>query len=175
MRVIIFVVILCAVHVESQFWKYPQQLLSTWLRQGKTGSDKVTTIPPIIISNLTAKTAVTTKSLPKTTLPVKIETKRPTKAKTVTTQITTVKTTTLPPTTTKRFFTTLTTKKLFLTSSASTETSTLMETTTHEVTATTEEPRENHRTHEFYLSKREKPQVKIASNISQVSPKIGKF
>lgn len=45
----------------------------------------------------------------------------------------------------------------------------LPDTTTQEVTGTTEEPRDNHRVHDFYLSKREKPEVKIASNISQVS------
>ncbi|XP_065166311.1 mucin-2 [Atheta coriaria] len=44
---------------------------------------------------------------------------------------------------------------------------TFYDTTTQEATGTTEEPRDNHRQHDFYLSKREKPQVKIATNISQ--------
>lgn len=52
-----------------------------------------------------------------------------------------------------------------------TEASTLQDSTTQDVTVTTEESRDNHRVHDFYLNKREKPQVsKIASNISQVSP-----
>ncbi|EFA11430.1 uncharacterized protein dsx-c73A [Tribolium castaneum] len=159
MRVFIFVAILCAVHVESQFWKYPQQLISTWLRQGKTGSDKVTTIPPATVAKLTTKPPVTKGA------PLKSESKRPTKAKT-TMGATTAKTTMVPVTTTK-LNGTVTTRRIISTSSAATETSTIVETTTHEVTATTEEPRENQRTHDFYLSKREKPQVKIASNISQ--------
>ncbi|KAJ3640155.1 hypothetical protein Zmor_003471 [Zophobas morio] len=156
MRVFIFVAILCAVQVESQFWKYPQEFLSSWLRQGKTGSDKVTTVAPTTLN-------LTTRGLPKTTLPAK----RPTKAKGTTVEVTTAKTTMVPLTTTRKINGTLTTKRIFSTSSFATETSTFMETTTHEVTVTTEEPRENQRTHEFYLSKREKPQVKIASNISQ--------
>lgn len=44
----------------------------------------------------------------------------------------------------------------------------IFETSTQEM-LTTEEPRDNHRLSEFYLTKREKPQIKIASNISQVS------
>ncbi|KAH0819268.1 hypothetical protein GEV33_003519 [Tenebrio molitor] len=163
MRVVILVVILCAVHVDSQFWTYPQQLISTWLRQGKTGSDKVTALPPTPPANLTTKTSPTTKGLQKTTLPAKSETKRPLKIKT--TQVTTVKTTMVPISTTKRL--NATTRRIVTTSSAATEATPFDETTTHEPTATTEEPRENQRTHEFYLSKREKPQIKIASNISQ--------
>lgn len=51
-----------------------------------------------------------------------------------------------------------------------TEASTLLDTTTQEVTGTTEEPRDNHRVHDFYLNKREKPEVKTASNnVTQVS------
>ena len=40
---------------------------------------------------------------------------------------------------------------------------------TQEDTGTTEEPRDNHHIHDFYFGKREKPQIKITSNISQVS------
>lgn len=138
------------------------------MRQGKTGSDKVTTISPATVAKITTKASSTTKGAPKTTLPIKNDNKRPSKTKT-TPEVTTVKTTMVPVTTTKKLNGTVTTRKIISTSSSATETSTLVETTTHEVTATTEEPRENQRTHEFYLSKREKPQVKISSNISQVS------
>lgn len=55
-----------------------------------------------------------------------------------------------------------------------TDASTLLDSTTQDVTVTTEESRDNHRVHDFYLNKREKPQVsKITSNISQVSPDHG--
>lgn len=76
---------------------------------------------------------------------------------------TTVALTTMPSTTARKANTTVT--------AATTEASTLQDSTMQDVTVTTEESRDNHRVHEFYLNKREKPQLsKITSNISQVSP-----
>lgn len=65
-----------------------------------------------------------------------------------------------------------TSRKMNSTATAvTTEASTLQDSTTQDVTVTTEESRDNHRVHDFYLNKREKPQLsKITSNISQVSP-----
>ncbi|CAG9855136.1 unnamed protein product [Phyllotreta striolata] len=48
----------------------------------------------------------------------------------------------------------------------STDGSTIYDTTS-DITGTTEEPRDNSRTHDFYLSKRERPQIKVSTNISQ--------
>lgn len=116
MRAIVLIVAVFAVHVDCQFWKYPQDLLGgfSWLRQSKTVQETPTSTEA---SNATeARTWGTSKQ----------------------------------------------------TTTAGTDATTLVDSTTQEVTGTTEEPRDNHRVHDFYLSKREKPQVKIASNISQV-------
>lgn len=160
--IIIFVAILCAGQAESQFWKYPQQFFSSWLRQGKTGSeDKVTTIQANTNTDFTEGTS---KSLSRTTVPVKIETKKPRVKATITPV-----TMTVPVTTIEKSSNSATTKRQYFTETTETA-STFVDTTTHEVTATSSEHlRENQRTHDFYLSKREKPQIKIASNISQVS------
>lgn len=79
---------------------------------------------------------------------------------------TTVALTTIPSTTARKANTTLTI--------ATTEASTLQDSTTQDVTVTTEESRDIHRVHDFYLNKREKPQLsKLTANISQVSPDHG--
>lgn len=75
---------------------------------------------------------------------------------------TTVSLTTVPSTTARKGNVTAT--------AATTEVSTLQDSTTQDVTVTTDESRDNHRVHDFYINKREKPQLsKITSNISQVS------
>lgn len=160
--IIIFAALLCAGQAESEFWKYPQQFFTTWLRQGKTGSeDKVTTIQANANTNFTKEPS---KSLPRTTVPVKIQTKKP-KIKATVTSVTT----TVPVTIIEKSSSSATIKQLSF-SETTENTSTFVDTTTSEVIATsTEQLRENQRTHDFYLSKREKPQIKIASNISQVS------
>ncbi|CAH0562694.1 unnamed protein product [Brassicogethes aeneus] len=153
MRVLVLFAMLCvAVQVDSQYWNNPQEFLSTWFRQGKTG-------------NLTSEKPTTTIL---TTTPLQTTTQ----AQTVTMTKTTPSWTTVPLTTQQQASTTTKTTtqqkaNITTTSSTTTEAVTVPETTTHESTGTTEEPRDNHRTHDFYLSKREKPQVKIATNISQ--------
>lgn len=161
--IIIFAVILCAGQAESEFWKYPQQFFTTWLRQGKTNSEnKVTTTQTNAITNYSKEA---TKSLPRTSASVKIETKRPKFKATVTVPVTITE----PVTILEKSSSSATTKRLYFTETTET-TSTFVDTTTSELTATSSEQfRENQRTHNFYLSKREKPQIKIASNISQVS------
>lgn len=210
MRVIYVVIVLliCAVHVESQFWKYPQNMLTNWLRQGKNSGDKVSTTsilttkpttpttsyqttssqPTQTATTTTTPTTIsggiisTTRNLPTTYQQIKLNDtlKRTNKIKTtaktnvVATKMTpiwstvaiTTQTTLNIKRTTNNNLNTASTANLF------TETSTIYDATTttatsQDVTATTEEPRE--RTHNFYMNKREKPQVKIATNISQAS------
>lgn len=193
MRAIIIISLVIAVQVDSQFWKYPQQFLNnfSWLRQGKTGTVSdvpiVTTTPsstnmyttkliPLTTVNATKQSKLTKpseiidsrttykNSKPKTTTP--ITTAKPTLTKTNTTPSwSTIPITTLPSTRTYK-----TTTNVTITTTTDTEATTIsLDTTTQEVTGTTEEPRDNHGLHDVYLSKREKPQVKNASSISQVS------
>lgn len=173
MRVIVVVGILCVVQVESQFWDHPQNLFQSWFRQGKATSHREVTLPPP--TTVATKSESTVKSSVATTLTETTGTKKLAKAKTTfiplqTSTKPTAVLTTLPVTTQS----TTTARKTTLNdnseaASTLTEGSTVYETTTHDVTGTTEEPRDNSRTHEFYLSKREKPQIKIAANLSQVS------
>lgn len=192
MRAAIFLSLVIAVQVDSQFWKYPQQFLNNfaWLRQGKTGG--VSELPPTTTPAITSMFTTKITSPGETTKPVKVTNpsesgdsrttfKKTTKSKVTTTPITTGKPTTtkihttpiwstIPVTTLASTRTFKTTINVTATTATDTEATTmLLDTTTQEVTGTTEEPRDNHRVHDFYLSKREKPQVKIASNISQVS------
>ncbi|KAK5639242.1 hypothetical protein RI129_011734 [Pyrocoelia pectoralis] len=175
--------------VNCQFWKFPQEILNSfsWIRQGKTTNEKTTTLlPPTIITEKTRNETLASTKPPKTTKPYKANTV----TETIPTKIVEIKSTTKkrfqktkPPTT---FTQTVTTTPIWTTvqlttlspttikksnpttvEATETETSTLLDTTTQDVTGTTEEPRDNHHAHDFYLSKREKPQVKIASNISQ--------
>jgi hypothetical protein len=184
MRSLIIVALVCAVCAEAQFWKLPQDIFEgfSWLRQGKTGGDRSSTLaafgtnkPGVGVTapfEKTKGTKTTVSEMPttikRTTKPkVTPNTKQNTKA------VSNTVWTTVPirtqPTTTGR-----TTAQTVTTTSMSTETSTFMETTTQEDPGTTEEPRDNHHVPDFYLNKREKPQVKIASNISQVSNKNSK-
>ncbi|KAG5899456.1 hypothetical protein JTB14_015309 [Gonioctena quinquepunctata] len=154
MRVIILVCVLCATEANSQFWNNPQNFFQNWLRQPKSGLKRETTtkLPSTATITTTKKTAETT--VPYST---KIES---------TTQLPK-----LPPTIAISDTTVSSTSRKFTITSSigtSTEASTVFETTTYDVTGTTEEPRDNSRTHDFYVSKREKPHIKIIStNISQ--------
>lgn len=173
MRVIVVVGILCVVQVESQFWDRPQNLFQSWLRQGKTAALRDTTLAsPTTAAAMSANTSKIVSG--PTTLSETNATRKLAKAKTTSTPVQfstrmTALSTTLPVTTQS----TNTARKTTLNdngeaASTLTEGSTVYETTTHDVTGTTEEPRDNSRTHEFYLSKREKPQIKITANLSQV-------
>lgn len=168
MRVLVFVSLLCVVQIDCQtnFWDYSQNFLAKILRQGKSSADRVVTSTPVVTTPIPTSTKI------HTTL--------------YTTQSTKTPSTTLVPTSTA-FYTTLPTdsstvgKNLTPITSTAAVTSTItdystastvLDTTTPDFVATTGEPRENPNSHEFYLSssiKREKPQIKISSNISQVS------
>ncbi|XP_050519448.1 uncharacterized protein LOC114339964 [Diabrotica virgifera virgifera] len=143
MRAILFMSLLCAVRVESQFWSSPN-FLQSWFRQAKNELKReITTNRP--------DTIITTWKITETTIPyVKTET-----------------TTKIPSTII--FSSETTPRKLSLVTSTitSTDGSTIYDTTNSDVTGTTEEPRDNSRNHDFYLSKRERPQIKISTNISQ--------
>uniref|UniRef100_A0A6P7GRM3 T-cell immunoglobulin and mucin domain-containing protein 4-like n=1 Tax=Diabrotica virgifera virgifera TaxID=50390 RepID=A0A6P7GRM3_DIAVI len=144
MRAILFMSLLCAVRVESQFWSSPN-FLQSWFRQAKNELKReITTNRP--------DTIITTWKITETTIPyVKTET-----------------TTKIPSTII--FSSETTPRKLSLVTSTitSTDGSTIYDTTNSDVTGTTEEPRDNSRNHDFYLSKRERPQIKISTNISQM-------
>ncbi|XP_031335869.1 uncharacterized protein LOC116165508 isoform X2 [Photinus pyralis] len=175
--------------VNCQFWKFPQDIFNSfsWLRQGKTTNEKTTTQLPTTTLIEKTRNEPSTKPPKMTkitnpykiitvteTIPPKIETKSTTKKRfqktkppttltqtaTATPIWTTVVLTTLSPTTIRKSNPTTT-------GTTETEMSTILDTTTQDAIGTTEEPRDNHHVHDFYLSKREKPQVKIASNISQ--------
>ncbi|KAL1492699.1 hypothetical protein ABEB36_010915 [Hypothenemus hampei] len=161
MRVLVFVGLLCAVQVQSQmdFWDLSQNFLSKLLRQGKNSVERV----PANISITTTLSPSTSKTISPYTTQLFIN-KNKTTTPLTTTQtesITTSKSTIIQGTTS-------------LSSSTTTDfstASTVFDTTTPDFVATTGEPRENPNSHEFYLPstiKREKPQVKISSNISQV-------
>ncbi|CAG9759571.1 unnamed protein product [Ceutorhynchus assimilis] len=173
MRVLVFVSLLCAVHIEAQtnFWDYSQNFFSKLLRQGKNSVERVVTTPiatTLVPTTARPPTKMTTPSYTtqmflanktQSTTPITITTTTyftttPTESTTITKAYTSVTTSTTPATSTVVDFSTA---------------STVFDTTTPDFVATTGEPRENPNSHEFYLPniKREKPQIKIASNISQ--------
>lgn len=174
MRVLVFVGLLCAVQIESQsnFWDYSQNFLTKLLRQGKNSVERIVTSTPV----------PTTKVVTNTSLPTKITTP-------YTTIFFTNKTQSSPPatpSTTATFTSTQTESSIITKTYTSTATSTtpftstlsdfstastIFDTTTPDFVATTGEPRENPNSHDFYLPhiKREKPHIKMSSNISQVS------
>ncbi|XP_057655543.1 uncharacterized protein LOC130893439 [Diorhabda carinulata] len=143
MRALLIVYLLCVVRAEPQLWDSPN-LLHSWFRQARSDLKRdLTTKPPSSIT--------TTKKIQETTIPLL-------KSETVTK---------LPST--LPFYTETTPKKINLITStiSSTDGSTIYDTTVNDFTETTEEPRDNSRNHDFYLSKRERPQIKISTNISQ--------
>lgn len=164
MRAVTVIAVVLAVQVNSQFWKYPQEFLNnfSWLRQAKTADATRATDVPAPFSGSTA--TLSTASEPQAPLKTNVTSATVRKAEiTERASSPTSPVTTSYTTTAKRQTTTT------MVATATTDASTILDSTTQEVTGTTEEPRDNHRVHDFYLSKREKPQVKIAANISQVS------
>ncbi|CAH1964442.1 unnamed protein product [Acanthoscelides obtectus] len=151
MRVLLTFLLLCVVQVRPQIWEYPQKILDTWLRRAKSDGAHYTTF--------------STSSFTKTTLPSTESTTLydSTKPNNLTTAATT--TIDINSTSTPGVFA----KKSTLISDGSTvfEASTTEEFTTNDSVETTEESRDSSRTHEIYLPKKEKPLIKISSNISQ--------
>ncbi|XP_066158699.1 probable maltase-glucoamylase 2 [Euwallacea fornicatus] len=169
MRVLVFVGLLCAVQIDCQtnFWNYPHNFFTKLLRQGKNSVERVvgtttpgtTTLAPTTIKNTTPYT--TQFFLSNKTQPTRPATTSTTTQYTTTqiqTEFSTVKNVTTP-------FTSTTTPAISTTIDFSTA-STIVDTTTPDFVATTGEPRENTNGHEFYI-KKEKPLIKISSNISQ--------
>lgn len=175
MRVLVFIGLLCAVQVESQsnFWDYSQHFFTKLLRQGKNSVERVVTTTPIATTLAPVTTRSSTKiTIPYTTLLFFSNKTQPTTP--VTTSTTTAFTTTQTESTTiTKIYTPTATSTTPATSTFTdfSTASTVFDTTTPDFVATTGEPRENPNSHEFYLPniKREKPQIKISSNISQVS------
>ncbi|CAH1153641.1 unnamed protein product [Phaedon cochleariae] len=151
MRVIILVGVLCAIRADSQYWNHPQKIFQGWFRQPRMSM--TTKVPSLSTKPIADTTTVLTTKIDSTTV---------TPAKLPSTLSTLTDTT--PSSTSRRFTGAGTTSSIGTT--GTTEASTF-ETTNYDVTGTTEEPRDNSRTHDFYLSKREKPQIKISTNISQ--------
>lgn len=199
MRTVIIINLIFLAQVNSQFWKFPQEIFDgfSWMRRGKTGDERMTTLIPSTTGTVTGiklmnKISSSGTQMPKTTriLPSSKPTAiiQPVK-KNISETTYKIKQTTAPLTTFSQVMTKTTDQNsgwttILLTTKSPTvrksttigtttriqkEPSTLSDITTQDVTGTTEEPRDNHQAHDFYLSKREKPQVKIASNISQVS------
>lgn len=172
MRVYLFIGLLCAINVESQFWD--NDFLPKWFREAKSTNNQELTNSSVISDTMKIATATmnnestTVRSLKITDTPtIRIENKSTTgipKANGVGTptkvrNIIPISTTPVPTMTEK--ITTI------LTTSTINEGSTIYDTTNLEI-VTTEESRDISRTHEFYLSKRAKPPIKISTNISQV-------
>lgn len=163
MRAVTVIAVVLAVQVNCQFWKYPQEFLNnfSWLRQAKTANTTRVTDLPVQFSSSTA-------SLPTVSEPLALP-KNATSATVRKTEITDRASLPTSPVTTSYTTTARRQTTTTMGATATTDASTILDSTTQDVTGTTEEPRDNHRVHDFYLSKREKPQVKIAANISQVS------
>ncbi|KAF2898224.1 hypothetical protein ILUMI_07952 [Ignelater luminosus] len=195
--------------VSGQYWKFPKEIYDSfsWIRQGKTDNERLTTSLPLTTMTVTEiKTigkGVTSNTrfsgTTKTSFAPKLSTVIQAIGNNITTKTTkiysktyehpTTSTTLMQPETTKNtdansMWTTVTlstqsptTKRIqsVHTTTTSTpaeirtQTSTILDVTTQEITETTEEPRDNHRVHDFFLSKHGKPHVKVTSNISQVS------
>lgn len=170
MRVYFLIGLLCAVNADSQYWD--NNFLPSWFRVAKSANDRETTI-----SATTPEKANTTVVYNETTTYMTPEvTETPTtrsRNKTTTALpkansiITSTKTRNISISTTPITTSTEKSTTVFATSTLN-EGSTFYDTTILD-TATTEELRDISRTHEFYLSHRNKPQIKISTNISQVS------
>nr|CAH7726333.1 unnamed protein product [Callosobruchus chinensis] len=160
MRVIFTFLVLCVVNVRPQIWQYPQKILDTWFRQGKTDGMHYTTFSA---PDFTLKTVTKTSLSATDSTTVHDSTPTVSKANNITTVATT--SVDMGSTVTPTAFS----KKSTLSTVGSTvfEPSTTDEITTPDNLETTEESRDSSRTHEIYLPKKEKPLIKIASNISQ--------
>lgn len=166
MRVIILSLVSMIVFVDCQFWKYPQSFLENfaWARKGRTANMQ-TSQDATATTTTTQRNNETTERIEDFTTLMRLA---------QTTNLSTIK---MKYTT--QSFTSATTlltsskvdldKETITPSDIEDDDTSFQDTSTQEEMGTTEEPRDNHRLNDFYLSRREKPQVKIASNISQVS------
>ncbi|ENN77533.1 hypothetical protein YQE_05981, partial [Dendroctonus ponderosae] len=172
MRVLVFVGLLCAVQVESQsnFWDYSQNFLTKLLRQGKNSVERIVTSTPVPITSVVRNTSSPTKvTTPYTTIFFTNKT-QPSSPATPSTTTTFTSTQTESSIITKTYTSTATSTTPFTSTLSDFSTaSTIFDTTTPDFVATTGEPRENPNSHDFYLPhiKREKPHIKMSSNISQ--------
>ncbi|KAK9718879.1 hypothetical protein QE152_g22961 [Popillia japonica] len=164
MRVIILSLVSMIVFVDCQFWKYPQSFLENfaWARKGRTANMQ-TSQDATATTTTTQRNNETTERIEDFTTLMRLA---------QTTNLSTIK---MKYTT--QSFTSATTlltsskvdldKETITPSDIEDDDTSFQDTSTQEEMGTTEEPRDNHRLNDFYLSRREKPQVKIASNISQ--------
>lgn len=167
MRVYFFIGLLCAVNADSQYWN--NNFLPNWFRVPKSANIRDTKLPSIASEKTKTTTLINNGTTPGS---IDLSTSR-IKNKTTTTtpivnstasllkerNINSVSTTPISSSTEK--------STTAFTTSTVNEGSTVYDTTFLD-SATTEELRDISRTHEFYLSKRNKPQIKISTNISQV-------
>lgn len=188
MRVLIVLSLLCAVqpqHVQSQskFWDYSQRFLSNFFRHGKNVAATGTTTESVTYISTTAPSTTPVRQTPEPSTKPTTTTLQPKETSTVfvsnktlasQTTLTTIVTTTISSTSVsdlelgKNNFSTLTSTIAGLSTIESSTGSTIIDSTTPDFIATTGEPRENPNSHEFYLSTRkEKPLIKLAANISQ--------
>ncbi|GJQ67051.1 hypothetical protein Trydic_g21951 [Trypoxylus dichotomus] len=136
--------------VDCQFWKYPQSFMENfaWARKGRT-------------TNIQSGQELTTQRNNETTTE-KIEDLATTirlGQKYTTSSFTSVTTLVTSPRVDNETET--------VTPFDDEEETSFQDASTQDEMGTTEEPRDNHQLNDFYLTRREKPQVKIASNISQ--------
>lgn len=157
---VFFLFVAVSVSADNPFWAYSQNLLNGWFRHAKTATLNAT--KSTTLASLTDQTKTTP-----TTIPIKISTDsyHPV-SKNVVNNITSLMSAIINKTTphSTKSLTLLTTTPV-----STTVTDLPEERSTSENIDTTIEPRENHRTHNFYLSKRDKHPVvtNVASNISQ--------
>lgn len=165
MRVYFFIGLLCAVNADSQYWN--NNFLPSWFRVPKSANIRDTTIASerttLTINETT--TVTTTGSVDLSTSRIKI--KSTTGAPKVNSTASLLKERNINPVSTTPISSSTEKSTTAFTTSTVNEGSTIYDTTLLD-SATTEDLRDISRTHEFYLSKRNKPQIKISTNISQV-------
>lgn len=177
MRAYFFICLLCAVS-ESQILE--SNFLPSWFRVAKSANIRNSTVLPIT----SEKTKITTAMNNETTTQVatsesadfsttRLKNKSTTGAPTVSTSLNSTNIRNMIHVTTHLSSPSTENSTVVFTTTTTTEGSTGDDTTFLEF-ATTEELRDLSRTHEFYLTKRNKPQIKISTNISQVSEFLSK-
>lgn len=168
MRVYFFIGLLCAVNADSQYWN--SNFLPSWFRVPKSANIRDTTISSIASEKTTltineTATVTTPGSIDLSTSRIKV--KSTTGTPKVNSTASPLKERNINPVITTPISSSTEKSTTAFTTSTVNEGSTIYETTLLD-SATTEELRDISRTHEFYLSKRNKPQIKISTNISQV-------
>lgn len=173
MRVYFLICLLCAVTAESQIWE--SNFLPSWFRVAKSANTRNSTVLPFTSEKPKTTTAIINEPTTQAATAENanfstshIKNKSTTGAPTVSSTLNPSKVRNMIPVSTTHLSSPSTENStVVLTTTTTTEESTVDDTTFLE-SATTEELRDLSRTHEFYLSKRNKPQIKISTNISQV-------